>query len=131
MDPERRRQIEALYQAARDRPPADRPMLLSGISPELRTEVEALLERDASMTQTMAGPVGAGTVLGPYRIEAPLGRGGMGQVFSAIDTRLGRKVAIKLLSEHCSDRFGREAKAISSINHPHISPFTMWAPTTW
>ena len=127
MDPERWRQIEALYQAARGRSPEDRAVLLSGISPELRGDVEALLARDAvvtdpttSPTMTMAASVGAGTVLGPYKIQAPLGQGGMGQVFSAIDTRLGRRVAIKLSPEHFSDRFGREAKAISSLNHPNI-----------
>ncbi len=102
-------------------------MLLSGISPELRGEVEALLARDASAanaaasdTQTMAVPVGAGMSLGPYKIEAPLGQGGMGQVFTATDTRLGRKVAVKLSHERFSDRFGRETKAIASLNHPHI-----------
>jgi serine/threonine protein kinase len=127
MDPERRRQIEALYQSARGRSPEDRATLLSSISPELRGDVEELLARDpgvsdpaTSTTMTMAASVGAGTVLGPYQIEAPLGQGGMGQVFSAIDTRLGRKVAIKLSTEPFSDRFGREAKAISSLNHPHI-----------
>ncbi|MEP6963646.1 MAG: serine/threonine-protein kinase, partial [Acidobacteriota bacterium] len=125
--PERWRQVEALYQAARDRSPEDRAVLLSGISQELRGDVEALLARDAaaldptaSLTQTMAAPVSIGTVLGPYKIEASVGQGGMGQVFSAIDTRLGRKVAIKVSSEHFSDRFGREAKAIASLNHPHI-----------
>jgi len=127
MDPERRRQVEALYQAARDRSPEDRAVLLSTVSAELRGDVEALLAHDAaaggpatSLTQTMAGPVGAGTVLGPYKIEAALGQGGMGQVFSAIDTRLGRRVAIKLSPQQFSDRFEREAKAISSLNHPHI-----------
>ncbi len=102
-------------------------MLLAGISPDLRADVEALLARDASgtdpatsVTQTMVAPLGIGTILGPYKIEAPLGQGGMGEVFRAVDMRLGRKVAIKVASEHFSDRFGREAKAISSLNHPHI-----------
>src|SRR5579884_2091558 len=127
MDPERRRRIEALYQSARGQSPEDRAVLLASISSELRGDVEELLARDpavthpaTSPTMTMAASAGAGTVLGPYQIEAPLGRGGMGQVFSAIDTRLCRKVAIKLSTEHFSDRFGREAKAISSLNHPHI-----------
>ena len=127
MDPERRRQIEALYQAARGQSPQDRAALLSGSRPELRDEVEALLARDAAVadaaaspTMTMAASVAAGTMLGPYQIEGPLGQGGMGQVFSAIDTRLGRRVAIKVSPEQFSDRFEREAKAISSLNHPHI-----------
>jgi serine/threonine protein kinase/Tol biopolymer transport system component len=67
-----------------------------------------------------------GTRLGPYEITAPLGAGGMGEVFRARDTRLGRDVAIKVLPHHLSDnpevraRFEREAKTVSSLNHPHI-----------
>ena len=68
----------------------------------------------------------SGTKLGPYEILAPLGAGGMGEVYRARDTRLDRTVAIKILPEHLSDdpmrrqRFEREAKAVSSLNHPHI-----------
>jgi serine/threonine protein kinase len=67
-----------------------------------------------------------GTRLGPYEISSPLGAGGMGEVYSARDTRLGRKVAIKILpAEFASDaqfrmRLEREAKTISSLNHPNI-----------
>jgi len=67
-----------------------------------------------------------GTKLGPYEIQTPLGAGGMGEVYRARDTRLGRDVAIKVLPAHlCSNpdlrqRLDREAKAISSLNHPHI-----------
>ena len=61
-----------------------------------------------------------GTLVGFYRIEAPLGAGGMGQVFRAVDTRLGRPVAIKFSHEKFSDRFEREARAISALNHPNI-----------
>jgi len=60
------------------------------------------------------------TQLGPYKIEGPLGTGGMGQVFRAIDTRLGRSVALKVIPERFSERFEREARAISALNHPHI-----------
>ena len=68
----------------------------------------------------------AGTILGPYEIEAPLGAGGMGEVYKAKDTRLDRTVAIKILPAHLSEspelkeRFEREARAVSSLNHPHI-----------
>src|ERR1700694_4375017 len=68
----------------------------------------------------------AGTRLGPYEILAPLGAGGMGEVYKARDTRLDRTVAIKVLPEHLSqkpqlrERFEREARAVSSLNHPHI-----------
>ena len=68
----------------------------------------------------------AGTRLGPYEIIAPLGAGGMGEVFRARDTRLDRQVALKVLPQHLSAhpevraRFEREAKTISSLNHPNI-----------
>src|SRR5437879_6918408 len=68
----------------------------------------------------------AGTKLGPYEIVSPLGAGGMGEVYRARDTRLERTVAIKILPPHLSEdpmlrqRFEREAKAISRLNHPHI-----------
>jgi Tol biopolymer transport system component/tRNA A-37 threonylcarbamoyl transferase component Bud32 len=68
----------------------------------------------------------AGTRLGPYEVLSPLGAGGMGEVYRARDTRLGREVAIKVLPSHLSDdpdlkaRFEREARAISQLTHPHI-----------
>jgi len=67
-----------------------------------------------------------GTQLGPYEITALLGAGGMGEVYRARDTRLKRIVAIKILPKEMSvdpamkQRFEREAKIISSLNHPHI-----------
>jgi serine/threonine protein kinase len=62
----------------------------------------------------------SGAELGPYRIEAPLGADGMGEVYRAVDTHLDRRVAIKISTERCSDRFEREARAIAALNHPHI-----------
>ena len=68
----------------------------------------------------------AGSRLGPYEILAPLGAGGMGEVWKARDTRLERTVAIKVLPPHLSSsaevrqRFEREAKTISQLSHPHI-----------
>jgi serine/threonine protein kinase len=68
----------------------------------------------------------AGTKLGPYEIQSALGAGGMGEVYRARDTRLERTVAIKILPEHLASnselraRFEREARAVSSLNHPHI-----------
>ena len=68
----------------------------------------------------------AGCRLGPYEVLAPLGAGGMGEVYRAKDTRLDRTVAIKVLPPHLSDnpevrqRFEREAKTISQLSHPHI-----------
>jgi len=71
-------------------------------------------------------PLAPGTRLGPYEITAPLGAGGMGEVFRATDTRLGRDVAVKVLPQHLSAhpevraRFEREARTVSALNHPHI-----------
>jgi eukaryotic-like serine/threonine-protein kinase len=68
----------------------------------------------------------SGTKLGPYEIQSALGAGGMGEVYRARDTRLDRTVAVKILPSHLSSnpeakqRFEREARAISSLNHPHI-----------
>jgi serine/threonine protein kinase len=64
--------------------------------------------------------VSTGASLGPYRIEDKLGEGGMGEVFRAVDTRLGRAVAIKTTREEFGSRFEREARAISSLSHPNI-----------
>jgi eukaryotic-like serine/threonine-protein kinase len=68
----------------------------------------------------------SGAKLGPYEIQSPIGAGGMGEVYRARDARLGRDVAIKVLAQHLSsnpelkERFEREARAISSLNHPRI-----------
>lgn len=62
----------------------------------------------------------AGCRLGPYEILAPIGAGGMGEVWKARDTRLGRDVAIKQLKEQFNERFEHEARAIAALNHPHI-----------
>jgi eukaryotic-like serine/threonine-protein kinase len=71
-------------------------------------------------------PLASGTKLGPYEIQAQLGAGGMGEVYRALDTRLDRTVAIKVLASHLSSspelkqRMEREGRAISSLNHPRI-----------
>jgi serine/threonine-protein kinase len=62
----------------------------------------------------------AGSKLGPYEILAPIGAGGMGEVYRAKDTRLGRTVAVKVLNKENMQRFEREARAIAALNHPHI-----------
>src|SRR5438876_99392 len=69
----------------------------------------------------------AGTRLGPYEILAPIGAGGMGEVYRAKDTKLGRDVALKVLPESFAHdpermaRFGREAQVLAALNHPHIA----------
>jgi len=71
-------------------------------------------------------PLTQGTRLGPYEVLAPLGAGGMGEVYRARDTRLGREVAVKVLPAHLTEsaelrtRFEREARTVSSLNHPNI-----------
>ncbi|MBI4902641.1 MAG: protein kinase [Acidobacteria bacterium] len=71
-------------------------------------------------------PLSAGDKLGPYVVTAPIGAGGMGEVYKARDTRLDRTVAIKVLPEHIAKRadlrarFEREARAVASLNHPNI-----------
>src|SRR6202045_1208901 len=65
-------------------------------------------------------PASASKMLGPYEIIEPIGAGGMGEVWKARDTRLGREVAIKISSEQFSERFEREARAVAALNHPNI-----------
>ncbi len=131
MTPEHWRQIEDLYHAARDRGPAERAALLERTDPDIRARVERMLALDSSgqiLDQSAGGwaadptktVIATGTQLGPYRIEAQIGAGGMGTVYRAIDTRLGRVVAIKIAAERYSERFQQEARAISTLNHPHV-----------
>ena len=136
MTPERFRQIEELYHAAREGTADERAALLAQADPELRREVESLLAQPdrrripgSACHPERPGTAGgcdchrswaAGACLGPYRIESKLGEGGMGEVFRAVDTRLGRAVAIKITHEQFSARFEREARAIASLNHPNI-----------
>jgi eukaryotic-like serine/threonine-protein kinase len=133
MTPDRLRQIEELFHAAREGSAEQRAALLARADPDLRREVESLLARQSDdlpldrpptdfSTQLVGDPslISAGTCLGPYRVEGKLGAGGMGEVFRAVDTRLGRAVAIKMTQERFSARFEREARAISSLNHPYI-----------
>jgi eukaryotic-like serine/threonine-protein kinase len=135
MTPERFQQIAKLYHAAREGTAEERAALLAQTDPELRREIESLLAQrtggefldrpamqnapqlleDSTVTLLVAG-----ACLGPYRIEGKLGEGGMGEVFRAIDTRLGRAVAIKITHERFSARFEREGRAISSLNHANI-----------
>src|SRR6516225_9941390 len=135
MSPERLRRIEELYHAAREGTAEERAALLAQTDPELRREVELLLS-DPSGSEFLDRPaiqnapelladstvtmLASRVSLGPYRIESKLGEGGMGEVFRAVDTRLGRTVAIKIIHEQFNARFEREARAVSALNHPHI-----------
>ena len=131
--PERWRRIDELYHAARERVPADRPAFLTevcGADTELHREVESLLAEDASGEGVLDRPAVAlstdarqltvGSQLGPYRIDAFIGKGGMGEVWKARDTRLNRDVAIKMSHAGFSGRFRTEAQAIAALNHSNI-----------
>ena len=74
-------------------------------------------------------PLPSGSKLGPYEIVAPLGAGGMGEVYRAHDPRLNRDVAVKVSAAQFSQRFEREAKAIAALNHPHICQIYDVGPT--
>ena len=129
MTPDRWQQIEQLYHGALERAEEQRAGYLQQAcagDDGLRCEVESLLARDdATLLQSMTTQL-AGALLGPYRIEAPIGAGGMGEVFRAHDTRLHRNVAIKILPRgRMADpdrkrRFLQEARAASALNHPNI-----------
>jgi serine/threonine protein kinase/Tol biopolymer transport system component len=142
MHPDQRRdRISDLYHAALKRPSAERSGFLAdacGDDEALRHEVESLLAYDAASAPFLEQPAAValaaaiGTAdsvhrqLGPYTIVAPLGAGGMGEVYRARDTKLGRDVAIKILPPHFTSdperraRFAREARTLATLNHPHI-----------
>ena len=125
MTPERSKKADELYHAALTHEPGKRAAFLDRASDgdeELRREIESRLARSGLRDAAQFAP---GTLLGPYRVEALLGTGGMGQVYRASDTRLDRPVAIKFLSAGTGSasarrRFQQEAKTASSLNHRHI-----------
>ena len=140
--PERWQHVARIYELAVEQDPVSRDDFMSSAcegDAELRREVESLLRQDdasiildRSVWETAAPlleddlELGPGTSLGPYRVEGLLGAGGMGRVFRATDTRLGRQVAIKVLAsggafdQQMRARFGREARVVAALTHPHI-----------
>ena len=142
MHSERWEQIARLYEQALDEEPSARPAFVArscGDDLDMRREIETLLAHDdepgpidrpvwsaASDLLEPAPGLAPGTALGPYQIDRLVGEGGMGQVFRAVDTRLNRTVAVKILPPAdgidplLRERFGREAQAGASLTHPHI-----------
>jgi serine/threonine-protein kinase len=148
IDPERWRQIEEIFEQTLDLSPAQRSAFLNQAcagDPRLREEVEALLaadERAGGFLGTPAGEYAADLLgdvaveeegeaelhglLGPYRLVRQIGSGGMGVVYEAEDTRLGRRVAVKVLppdygrDPRAKQRFVREARTASALDHPNL-----------
>jgi serine/threonine protein kinase/Tfp pilus assembly protein PilF len=132
--------VKELFEAALERDEEDPAAFLAEACPEdieVRTEVESLLAAHARDSGFMNQPAGnllvdrnpvllTGQHLGNYEVISTLGKGGMGQVYLALDTRLGRKVALKLLpfsntrDPHHVQRLEQEARTASALNHPNI-----------
>src|SRR5437867_8009829 len=131
-----------LFHEARERTPAERDAFLARAcahDPTLRREVESLLAQPpagvidtpvAALVADLVAPpaprLAPGSSVGPYRIERLLAVGGMGEVYRARDTTLGRDVAIKILPRHFTAdperlaRFEREARMLAALNHPNV-----------
>jgi len=133
--PERWQEVKKVLAGALDRAPGERPAYLDQAcaEPDLRREVESLIAaHEQAQTSFLAQPamqakeLAIGSRLGPYEILARLGAGGMGDVYRAGDSRLGRSVAIKVLPPAFVDdprrlaRFQHEARMLASLNHPNI-----------
>jgi len=128
------RRVEEIVHAALERPPRERLVFVRaecGNDDALRAEVESLLA-NASAADRSVLRLGnpsldiTGQLIGIYRVEALIGAGGMGEVYRARDTKLGRDVAVKVLPRHFTSdpnrltRFEREARVLAALNHPHI-----------
>jgi serine/threonine protein kinase/Tol biopolymer transport system component len=136
MTPEPWQEVKKVLAAALEREPAERSAYLDQACKysSLRREVESLIAAQEQMDSNFmeqpaveSGALKTGTKLGPYEIVAPVGVGGMGEVYQARDTKLGRNVAIKVLpSAFVHDperlaRFQREARMLAALNHPNIA----------
>ena len=142
MTPERWQRIAALYESAMERAPGERSAFVraaTGDDADLRSQVESLMAQstrvgpldqpiwDVAATVVGGGRLAIGACLGPYRVDALIGVGGMGEVYRAHDMTLGRSVALKVLPASFADdgerlaRFEREARVLASLNHPHIA----------
>jgi eukaryotic-like serine/threonine-protein kinase len=128
--------VEQIFHEALALEPHDRTEYVHtacGEDDALRQRIESLLAHDDSLRAIDIARTAIDRI-GPYQLLSKLGAGGMGEVYLAQDTRLGRQVAVKILPrEFSSDaerrgRFLREAKAASALNHPNMSPCTISVP---
>ena len=140
---DRWKEISALYAEALERPDSERAAFIAGAcvdDRDLQQQLESLLACHGDAQAMLNAPAAhllaqrmateavslIGRQLGAYRIDAPLGSGGMGEVYRGTDTRLHREVAIKILPPHVRDdadlrqRLEREAQALAALHHPHI-----------
>jgi serine/threonine-protein kinase len=143
MNPERWQRVAQIFEAVMEQPPADRSVMLERLcegDSALRKDVESMLWQDQKQSP-LDHPVwdaerallraterlGPGTRVGPYVIDGILGTGGMGEVYRASDSNLGRSVALKVLPSAFATnaewlaRFQREARLLASLNHPNIA----------
>ena len=135
MTPERWQQIHDVLEKALELPPGERSAFLNracSTDPSLRQEVETLLASSDDVrssflqSSTLRVTLRSGTKLGEYEVKSLVGSGGMGEVYRARDSRLGRDVAIKVLPSFLSSdsdrlrRFEQEARAAAALNHPNI-----------
>jgi eukaryotic-like serine/threonine-protein kinase len=131
MNPDRWKRLEEIYHAARTRDAAERAAYVAeacGGDEDLKAQVDSLLVHGEALSklESKVGPgvaptpLAAGAMIGPYRIKERLDAGGMGVVYRALDTRLGRQVAIKIGLAQFSDRFHREARMVAALNHSNV-----------
>jgi Tol biopolymer transport system component len=138
MTTDRWRRIEALYHGMLARPVHERAAALAAAclsDPALQAEVQSLLDQPASTAGFLSTPaaevaahlvrgrstlLAVGDKLGPYEIVAQIGAGGMGEVYRAHDSRIGRDVAVKVSAERFNERSEREARAVAALNHPNV-----------
>ena len=137
MSDSRWQRVEEIFHQAAELAPEARPAFLDQAcagDESLRREIESLLAHDAEDGSTLAKAVAnasgdtvtmvedlSGRTIGPYKVLGRLGEGGMGVVYKAKDTRLGRSVALKFIKAQFSRHWEREARAVAALNHPHIA----------